>query len=117
MSLLQKSVKIKSTCKDLNIKNYSSKKKVELIDLINNTNNTNNTMTSNTTINNTTNSVDLKKIIKSIHKLLKTKKFINLFCGIGGFHQALITFDLECLLACDIDSVSSNMRKIMVLNQ
>lgn len=30
-------------------------------------------------------------------------KFIDLFCGIGGFHQALSSFGLECVFASDID--------------
>lgn len=30
-------------------------------------------------------------------------KFIDLFCGIGGFHQALIKFGCECVFASDID--------------
>lgn len=30
-------------------------------------------------------------------------KFIDLFCGIGGFHIALSNKDNECVLACDID--------------
>ena len=29
--------------------------------------------------------------------------FIDLFCGIGGFHQALKKLDAKCILACDID--------------
>jgi DNA (cytosine-5)-methyltransferase 1 len=37
---------------------------------------------------------------------LKTKKkgtFIDLFCGIGGFHTAAVSFDMEGVFASDID--------------
>jgi len=30
-------------------------------------------------------------------------RFVDLFCGIGGFHQALKFFDSECVLASDLD--------------
>ena len=30
-------------------------------------------------------------------------KFIDLCCGIGGFHQALNTMNMECVLAADVD--------------
>ena len=36
-----------------------------------------------------------------------TRKFIDLFCGIGGFHQALKNMNgecCECVFACDIDA-------------
>lgn len=33
-------------------------------------------------------------------------KFIDLFCGIGGFHQAMSSFGHQCILACDIDKDS-----------
>jgi DNA (cytosine-5)-methyltransferase 1 len=30
-------------------------------------------------------------------------RFTDLFCGIGGFHQALARMDMECVFACDLD--------------
>ena len=33
----------------------------------------------------------------------KLKTFIDLFCGIGGFHVAASNLGMECLFACDID--------------
>lgn len=41
------------------------------------------------------------------HGSLQTKetgKFIDLFCGIGGFHSAAVSFDMECVFASDIDA-------------
>lgn len=44
-------------------------------------------------------------------------KFIDLFCGIGGFHQVLKNFNYECVLACDIDKDCREIyKKIIILN-
>ena len=40
-------------------------------------------------------------------------KFIDLFCGIGGFHLALSSFGAECVFASDVDN---NARKVYKLN-
>ena len=34
---------------------------------------------------------------------IETLKFIDLFCGIGGFHQAMIKLNAKCVFASDID--------------
>jgi DNA (cytosine-5)-methyltransferase 1 len=46
-------------------------------------------------------------------KVTKSKmKFIDLFCGIGGFHQALNKLDCECVVACDIDKACRENYKL-----
>jgi len=42
-------------------------------------------------------------------KALKGYKFIDLFCGIGGFHLALSSFGAECVFASDIDKHAINV--------
>jgi len=55
-----------------------------------------------------------KEIDKKVKKLVeegkiqiinkpRKMKFIDLFSGIGGFHQALVSLGAECNLACDVD--------------
>lgn len=34
----------------------------------------------------------------------KLKTFVDLFCGIGGFHVAATNLGMECVFACDIDA-------------
>lgn len=60
----------------------------------------------NTTVNNKINEIiDNKLIINKSNKL----KFIDLCCGIGGFHQALTNINCECVYACDIDKECRNI--------
>lgn len=43
----------------------------------------------------------------------KQLTFIDLFCGIGGFHQAMSSLGAKCVFACDIDA---DCRKTYELN-
>ena len=91
-----------SLCKDNNIKRYSGKKKDEIIQLI--VNNPPAKITPQNAIVNT-------GIIDIIPPTDITNiKYIDLFCGIGGFHQALTTIipTSSCVLASDIDENARN---------
>jgi DNA (cytosine-5)-methyltransferase 1 len=111
-------------CQELGITKCKSKNKSELIHLINIEMNSkqgekeksekeekeettesssendddNESVISNTfTINECNGNMEDTKIIQS------NLKYIDLFCGIGGFHQALDKIGAQCILACDID--------------
>ena len=71
-------------CKELNITKCSSKTKTQLITLI-----------------------------QQQSQQDTSFRFIDLFCGIGGFHQALKNINGECVFACDIDK---NCREIYEVN-
>jgi DNA (cytosine-5)-methyltransferase 1 len=45
---------------------------------------------------------------------MKQIKFIDLVCGIGGFHQALykVSHNIKCVYACDIDIKCREMYNI-----
>lgn len=60
-------------------------------------------------------STESKKVRKSGKKIKLIKqslKYIDLFCGIGGFHQVLKSLGCECVLACDIDKYCREVYKM-----
>jgi DNA (cytosine-5)-methyltransferase 1 len=111
-----------SKCRELGIKKYSNKTKSELIELINahlsNISNTDEPSNTNIQFTYETPNVVCSGIAQNefvqIDPHIPTQslsiinpttpiKFIDLFCGIGGFHQAMRRFGAECVFACDID--------------
>lgn len=56
--------------------------------------------------------VSLEEIIHGF--IMEKFAFIDLFCGIGGFHQAMTDLGGKCVYACDIDAeCRETMRPIM----
>jgi len=51
---------------------------------------------------------DIAKLLLDLGTQLK---FIDLFCGIGGFHQAFISLGAKCVYACDIDEKCRDVYK------
>lgn len=76
-------------CMSLGITKCKSKTKSQLIQLIQNKTKHESIVQNAETFTTTTN--------------FENYKYIDLFCGIGGFHQALHKIGAKCVLACDID--------------
>ena len=70
------SSKLKDICRENKITGFSGKNKEQLVNLITS---------------------------HFIEENTKSLRYIDLFCGIGGFHQALDKLGAKCVLACDID--------------
>lgn len=47
--------------------------------------------------------------VRNTDKRLRDKSFIDLFCGIGGFHLALSSYGAKCIFASDINVSASNV--------
>ena len=95
-----------SICKDNKIKGYSGKKKKDIIQLL----------TSKLSIDIKPQNTIINTIINTtVNTTVNNIKYIDLFCGIGGFHQALknIIPTSSCVLASDIDE---NARKTYETN-
>jgi DNA (cytosine-5)-methyltransferase 1 len=102
-------------CEELGITKCKSKNKCELLNLINNKMQSKEQVKltiencqENTNTNTNNESVEKNEIKQQNISIDGSLKFIDLFCGIGGFHQALTKLGFNCVFASDIDE---NCRK------
>ncbi len=103
---------LQDICRKNDIKGFSGKKREVLVQFVMNSldtaiipvnTNTNKIICDKTIVKTTNNEVQQSK---------KSLKFIDLFCGIGGFHQVLKQLGCECVLACDIDKYCREVYKM-----
>ena len=89
---------LKDYCRNNGIKGYSNKTVEGILELIKNSDLKNS---------------DLKNSgLKNSGLKNSGLKFIDLFCGIGGFHQAMGSLGGECVLASDIDKKCGEVYKL-----
>jgi len=84
-----------SKCKELGIKGFSGKSKAQLVEMIDRHNLLLPSASPQNIITNTQSDLPTP--------LPENLRFIDLFCGIGGFHQALNRLEATCVFASDID--------------
>ena len=93
-----------SKCKEIGIKGYSGKTKPQLIELIQNSKSSQEIPEKEEPMKEEPMKEEpMKEIPEKEIPEKKYLKFIDLFCGIGGFHQALNRVGAQCVFASDID--------------